>query len=69
MGDLLPKNPENDSDAIRKKEEQSKLLKDLFKWQQKTFPWRVKRKVEDDDDGGEKKVDAKKKKSKKKKND
>lgn len=40
--DLLPRNPQTDPELMFKMEEQNKLMKDLIKWQQKTFPWRKK---------------------------
>ena len=61
--DLLPKNPDSDSELMRLEREKYKLMKDLYKWQQKTFPWREKKREEDggdDDEGGGKKVKSKK---------
>ena len=65
--DLLPKNPENDPEELYKREEQQYLMKDLIKWQQKTFPWRKKQKIEDDDDPADKKAVKQAGKKKKKK--
>lgn len=58
--DLLPRNPLYDMEYIHKQEEQAKVMKDLIKWQQKTFPWRKKPVV--DEDGEPVKAETKKKK-------
>jgi len=55
--DLLPKNPANDIEYIHKQENYKKVMKDLIKWQQNTFPWR--RNPEDDEGKGGKTKDKK----------
>mmetsp|Transcript_31983 Transcript_31983/g.42369 ORF Transcript_31983/g.42369 Transcript_31983/m.42369 type:complete len:94 (+) Transcript_31983:2480-2761(+) len=60
--DLLPKNPALDPEQIFKDKEKNKLMKDLIKWQQKTFPWRKPPKEEDEDRADDKKTKKNKKK-------
>lgn len=69
--DLLPRNPQTDPELMFKMEEQNKLMADLIKWQQKTFPWRKIVKHEDEDEKEEKKITklATKKKKKRRTDD
>ena len=50
--DLLPRNPDTDSNLQREEREKYLLMKDLYKWQQKTFPWREKVKENEGDEEG-----------------
>ncbi len=62
--DFLPKNPATDPEQLWAAKQQRKLMKDLLKWQQSTFPWRA---IPKDEEEGETKTKEKVTKTSKKK--